>query len=251
MYCYFYFLCLHFPNNISNMFFANSFLVKINTIKYPNMLIKIVRTVFVQRFSVTIATHFPINITPITGPVKSFLHAISFIFLSTLLIAIQSDINSETAVVAAAAVIPYFGTNKRFSIIFAIAEITHAIRHVFSSIAGSSSTFPIRPPISEIANAMESICREPVTPRYTLPAIIYNITPHNILITTKNAALEDKQKVKNRIAEASQYVPLERLCLSPQCGFASTEEGNKLTEKQQWNKIRLMLKIAHSVWKNK
>ena len=67
----------------------------------------------------------------------------------------------------------------------------------------------------------------------------------------KNAALEDKQKVKNRIAEASQYVPLERLCLSPQCGFASTEEGNKLTEKQQWNKIRLMLKIAHSVWKNK
>ena len=71
------------------------------------------------------------------------------------------------------------------------------------------------------------------------------------LITTKNAALEDKQKVKNRIAEASQYVPLERLCLSPQCGFASTEEGNKLTEKQQWNKIRLMLKIAHSVWKNK
>ena len=149
MYCYFYFLCLHFPNNISNMFFANSFLVKINTIKYPNMLIKIVRTVFVQRFSVTIATHFPIktiNITPITGPVKSFLHAISFIFLSTLLIAIQSDINSETAVVAAAAVIPYFGTNKRFSIIFAIAEITHAIRHVFSSIAGSSSTPLMMPP---------------------------------------------------------------------------------------------------------
>lgn len=93
------------------MFFANSFRVKINTIKYPNILSKIVRTVFVQRFSVTIATPFPIkmiNNTPIAGPAKSFLHAISFIFLSTLLIAIQSDINSETAVVAAAAVIPYF-----------------------------------------------------------------------------------------------------------------------------------------------
>lgn len=71
------------------------------------------------------------------------------------------------------------------------------------------------------------------------------------LITTKNATLEDKREVKARILEATKYIPLERLCLSPQCGFASTEEGNKLTEVQQWNKIRLMLKIAHSVWKNK
>ena len=189
MYCYF--LCLHFPNNISDMFFANSFRVKINTIKYPNILSKIVRTVFVQRFSVTIATPFPIkmiNTTPSAGPAKSFLHAISFIFLSTLLIAIQSDINSETAVVAAAAVIPYFGINKRFSIIFAIAEITHAIRHVFSSIAGSSSTFPISPPISEIANAMESICREHVAHRYSFPAIISIISGHNILIPTTHGS---------------------------------------------------------------
>lgn len=71
------------------------------------------------------------------------------------------------------------------------------------------------------------------------------------LITTKSASLEDKQAVKARILEATKYVPLERLCLSPQCGFASTEEGNKLTERQQWNKIRLTLKIAHAVWKNK
>ena len=64
-------------------------------------------------------------------------------------------------------------------------------------------------------------------------------------------SLEKKEEVIARIKEASQYVPLENLYLSTQCGFASTEEGNKLTEKQQWNKIRLMLKIAHSVWKNK
>ena len=71
------------------------------------------------------------------------------------------------------------------------------------------------------------------------------------LITTKNAALEDKQTIKNRILKATKYIPLDRLCLSPQCGFASTKEGHKLSEVQQWNKIRLMLKIAHSVWKNK
>ncbi|MEL5941090.1 5-methyltetrahydropteroyltriglutamate--homocysteine methyltransferase, partial [Tetragenococcus halophilus] len=52
------------------------------------------------------------------------------------------------------------------------------------------------------------------------------------------------------IREASQFVPLENLCLSPQCGFASTEEGNILTEEQQWNKIRFIKDIAQEVWKD-
>lgn len=56
--------------------------------------------------------------------------------------------------------------------------------------------------------------------------------------------------VKGRIKEASQYVPLERLCLSTQCGFSSTEEGNKLTQEQQWAKLKLVVKIAREVWKD-
>lgn len=68
------------------------------------------------------------------------------------------------------------------------------------------------------------------------------------LITTKSAVLEDRQTVIARIREASQYVPLERLCLSPQCGFASCEIGNKLTEEEQWAKVRLVKEIADEVW---
>lgn len=68
------------------------------------------------------------------------------------------------------------------------------------------------------------------------------------LITTKSPALEDKQTVINRIHEAENYVPLDRLCLSPQCGFASCEIGNKLTEEQQWAKIDLVQEIAKGVW---
>lgn len=56
------------------------------------------------------------------------------------------------------------------------------------------------------------------------------------LITTKNGELENPQGVKARLAEAAQYVPLEQICLSPQCGFASTEEGNALSEDQQWQR---------------
>ena len=51
-----------------------------------------------------------------------------------------------------------------------------------------------------------------------------------------------------RIKEASQYVPLENLCLSPQCGFASCEIGNKLTEEEQWAKVKLVKEIAEEVW---
>ena len=68
------------------------------------------------------------------------------------------------------------------------------------------------------------------------------------LITSKFPELEDKAAVKARIAEASKYVPLEQLCLSPQCGFSSTEEGNIMTEDQQWAKVRLVREIADEVW---
>ena len=68
------------------------------------------------------------------------------------------------------------------------------------------------------------------------------------LVTTKSAKLEDKETVIARIKEASQYVPLENLCLSPQCGFASCEIGNKLTEEEQWAKVKLVKEIAEEVW---
>jgi 5-methyltetrahydropteroyltriglutamate--homocysteine methyltransferase len=68
------------------------------------------------------------------------------------------------------------------------------------------------------------------------------------LITSKNGELENKEMVIKRIGEATQYVNLNQLCLSPQCGFSSTEEGNLLTEEQQWNKIRLVKEIAEEVW---
>ena len=68
------------------------------------------------------------------------------------------------------------------------------------------------------------------------------------LITSKRPKLEDKEFIKKRILEASEYVDLDRLCLSPQCGFSSTEEGNKLTEEDEWKKIKLVQEIAHEVW---
>ena len=68
------------------------------------------------------------------------------------------------------------------------------------------------------------------------------------LITTKSPKLEDKAKVIARIKEAEQYVSLENLCLSPQCGFASCEIGNKLTEEEQWAKVALVKEIAEEVW---
>ena len=68
------------------------------------------------------------------------------------------------------------------------------------------------------------------------------------LITSKQPGLEDKEVVKARIKEASKYVPLENLYLSPQCGFASCEIGNKLTEEEQWAKIALVQEIAAEVW---
>lgn len=69
------------------------------------------------------------------------------------------------------------------------------------------------------------------------------------LITSKHGELEDAEQVKARIAEATKYAPLEQLCLSPQCGFSSTEEGNILTEEEQWAKVRHVVNIAEDVWK--
>ncbi|WP_342042697.1 5-methyltetrahydropteroyltriglutamate--homocysteine S-methyltransferase [Bacillus sp. OTU2372] len=69
------------------------------------------------------------------------------------------------------------------------------------------------------------------------------------LITSKFGELEDPELIKARIAEAAKYVDLDQLCLSPQCGFSSTEEGNLLTEEQQWDKVRHVISIANDVWK--
>jgi 5-methyltetrahydropteroyltriglutamate--homocysteine methyltransferase len=68
------------------------------------------------------------------------------------------------------------------------------------------------------------------------------------LITSKSGTLEKKDDVKRRIDEATKFVPLEQLALSPQCGFASTEEGNVLTEEAQWAKLAEIVEIAHEVW---
>lgn len=68
------------------------------------------------------------------------------------------------------------------------------------------------------------------------------------LVTSKQPGLESEDVLVERIQEAAQYVPLERLCLSPQCGFASTEEGNRLTEDEQWAKVDLVQRVARRVW---
>jgi 5-methyltetrahydropteroyltriglutamate--homocysteine methyltransferase len=68
------------------------------------------------------------------------------------------------------------------------------------------------------------------------------------VVTSKSGTLESKDLVKRRIEEAAKYAPLEQLALSPQCGFASTEEGNVLTEEQQWAKMREIVEIADEVW---
>ena len=68
------------------------------------------------------------------------------------------------------------------------------------------------------------------------------------LVTSKQPGLEDEELLVRRIYEAAQYVPLEDLCLSPQCGFASCECGNKLTEEEQWAKVALVQRVAKRVW---
>ncbi len=68
------------------------------------------------------------------------------------------------------------------------------------------------------------------------------------LVTSKSGRLEPRDEIRKRIDEATRYVPLEQLCLSPQCGFSSTEEGNVLAEEEQWAKLRMIVEIAEEVW---
>ena len=68
------------------------------------------------------------------------------------------------------------------------------------------------------------------------------------LVTSKSGTLESKDELKRRIDQASKYIPLDQLCLSPQCGFASTEEGNILAEDEQWAKLRMIVELADEVW---
>jgi 5-methyltetrahydropteroyltriglutamate--homocysteine methyltransferase len=68
------------------------------------------------------------------------------------------------------------------------------------------------------------------------------------LVTSKSGQLESKDEIKRRIGEAAKFVPLDQLCLSPQCGFASSEEGNVLAEEEQWKKLELVVNTAEEVW---
>ena len=68
------------------------------------------------------------------------------------------------------------------------------------------------------------------------------------LVTTKSGRLESKDEIKRRIEQAAKFVPLEQLCLSPQCGFASTEEGNILAEDEQWAKLKMIVEVAQEMW---
>ena len=68
------------------------------------------------------------------------------------------------------------------------------------------------------------------------------------LVTSKSGTLESKDEIKRRIDQAAKFVPLDQLCLSPQCGFASSEEGNILAEEEQWAKLRMIVEIADEVW---
>ena len=68
------------------------------------------------------------------------------------------------------------------------------------------------------------------------------------LVTSKSGRLEAKDALKRRIEEAAKYISLDQICLSPQCGFASTEEGNTLAEDEQWEKLALIVEVAQEVW---
>ena len=68
------------------------------------------------------------------------------------------------------------------------------------------------------------------------------------LVTSKSGTLEEKDALKRRIDEVAKFVDLDQLCLSPQCGFASSEEGNILAEDEQWAKLRRIVEVADEVW---
>jgi 5-methyltetrahydropteroyltriglutamate--homocysteine methyltransferase len=68
------------------------------------------------------------------------------------------------------------------------------------------------------------------------------------LVTSKTGQLESKDDIKRRIEAAAKFIDIDQLCLSPQCGFASTEEGNTLAEDEQWAKLKMIVEIADEVW---
>jgi 5-methyltetrahydropteroyltriglutamate--homocysteine methyltransferase len=68
------------------------------------------------------------------------------------------------------------------------------------------------------------------------------------LVTTKTGELESRDHIRRRIDEAAKFVDIEQLCLSPQCGFASTEEGNVLAEGEQWAKLEMIVELAEEIW---
>ena len=68
------------------------------------------------------------------------------------------------------------------------------------------------------------------------------------LVTSKSGTLESRDEIRRRIDEAATFIPLDQLALSPQCGFASTEEGNVLAEDEQWAKLAMIVEIADKVW---
>ena len=68
------------------------------------------------------------------------------------------------------------------------------------------------------------------------------------IVTSKRPELEDLKALEARVREAAKVFPLDNLCVSTQCGFASTEEGNELTEKEQWAKVDLVMDLAHRIW---
>jgi 5-methyltetrahydropteroyltriglutamate--homocysteine methyltransferase len=69
------------------------------------------------------------------------------------------------------------------------------------------------------------------------------------LISSKTGQLESRDDIKRRVSEASRYVDLDRLCISPQCGFASSEEGNVLSEDEQWAKLAFVREVADEIWR--
>ncbi len=68
------------------------------------------------------------------------------------------------------------------------------------------------------------------------------------LVTSKSGRLESRDEIRRRIDQAAEFIPGDQLCLSPQCGFASTEEGNILAEDEQWAKLRMIVELADEVW---
>jgi len=96
------------------------------------------------------------------------------------------------------------------------------------------------------------------TPKMTIPSRAGGFEPLRFvpkgktvvlgLVTSKSGRLELRDELKRRVDEAAKYVPLEQLCLSPQCGFASTEEGNILSENEQWAKLAMIVELAEEIW---